>query len=431
MQRHRPWSPQPVQGATLALVLVLVLALCLSACGGRSKPTPPRDRASPAPPVAHARGVTPPTDTEQLESLLERRAAALGRGDQRAYAATATGSQRARDRRAALRARGLGVTRTGFSATRVRVDHGRAVLRGRSFYGLAGLAGRFSGARDVVAVKTHEGWRVARESSRRERHPWELARFTRSRSDHFVVLAPAALALENLTATLEAAYATLRTVLRSGRLRRRYLVVVAGSATQARRLTRGIRGVGTLAAITNSEVRETGPARRAARVVSQRLLIVWPVLRTLDQPGRARIVTHELTHAALAGVTSGRTPSWLVEGVALHTSGDRRVAEAAGELAGPHPPSLAALSGPDAIARLSGARQGESYAYASAAAQYLAERFGPTGLLRLYESFNDEAIRGAPGDPRTVDRAVRRTLGLPVRRLERDLRSWIRASAAP
>lgn len=411
--------------AALLVAVALPTALSLTACGGGNKPAAASEPGAPIATTERPRTAAAPSDREQIESLLAARAAALGRGDARAYPATAAGAQRKRDQRAVRRTRGLGVVHTGFVPSSITVAGREADVRGRSVYRLSGLAGRFSGSRRLVAVKTHNGWRIVRESSRRERHPWELGRFTRVRSEHFVVIAPAGLALEGLSETLEGGYGALRTVLRSGRLARRYLVVVAGSAAQATRLTRGIRGVESLAAITDSQVREAGSSRRAARVVSQRLVIVWPVLRNLDAESRARIVTHELTHAALAGTTSGRTPSWLVEGVALYASGDERMAEAAFELSGDSPPTLTRLDEPDAIARLSGARQGESYALASAAAHYLAKRFGSAGLLRLYESFNDEAIRGDPGEARTIDRALRRTLGLSLRRFERDLRRWV------
>jgi len=226
---------------------------------------------------------------------------------------------------------------------------------------------------------------------------------------------------------LEGGYATLGDVLGGARVRRRSLVVVAPDAARLNRLTRGILGVESLAAITDSAVREEGRARRAARVVSQRVLVSWPVFRSLDPVTRSRIVTHELTHAALAGTTSGRTPAWLVEGIALHTSGDRRLAEAARALERRPRPSLSALAAPDGIARTSGVRQSEAYAFASAAAAYVAERFGEKGLLDLYEVYNDEALSGAAGDPRTTGRATRAALGIGRRRLERDLRAWLQS----
>jgi hypothetical protein len=281
---------------------------------------------------------------------------------------------------------------------------------------------------------------VSAEWSRRERDPWEMGPVVEHRSRHFVVIAPRGLDIEaaGLPETLEGGYARMGDVLRRPKLRPRYLVVVAQAAGAARALTERIRGVGGLAAISDSEVREAGPARKVTAVPSQRLLVVWPPFSALDAVGRRRVVTHELTHAALAGVTSGRTPSWLLEGVALYVSEDRRVAEAAQLVAGAasggarRALTLTGLSGPDAIARLQGMGQQAAYAYASAAAFYIVARYGRGRYLALYDAFNDENIPGRPG-PAVTDRAVRRTLGVSLTRLERDLRRWIvtRAVVAP
>ena len=214
------------------------------------------------------------------------------------------------------------------------------------------------------------------ETSRRERHPWEVGPVAEHRSRHFVVIAPAGLEIEaaGLLEALETGYARMGEVLRRPRLRRRYLVVVAEQARAARALTRRIRGVEGLAAISDSQVREAGPAQRVTEVASQRLLVVWPPFSTLDAEGRMRVVTHELTHAGLAGVTSGRTPAWLLEGMALYVSDDRRAGEAAERVADASSAAarravtLTGLSRPDAIARLHGDPQAAAYAYASAAA---------------------------------------------------------------
>jgi len=219
-------------------------------------------------------------------------------------------------------------------------------------------------------------------------------------------------------------------VLREGVLRRRYLVVVAGDATMAREMTTGIRGVATLAAISDSAVREQGPADRVVQVASQRLLVVWPAFSPLDAEGRARVVAHELTHAALASRTSGRTPGWLVEGIALYVSGDRRVGAAARYVAGDagrvsrRALTLIGLSAPGSIGRLGGDGQSAAYAYSSAAAFYLTERFGRKRFLRLYAAFNDPDLTEPTGAELTAA-AVRRTLGLSLLELERDLRRWI------
>jgi hypothetical protein len=156
-------------------------------------------------------------------------------------------------------------------------------------------------------------------------------------------------------------------------------------------------------------VLQAGPAQEPTRVVSLRLVVVWPPFSALDADGRHRVVTHELTHAALTGSTSGRTPAWLSEGVALYVSGDRRAA--------PPGADLAALSRPDSIARLTGDAQAVAYSVSSAAAFAIADRFGTDRLLDLYEAFNDPSLRGR----RLVDRAVRRELGISLSELESSL----------
>jgi hypothetical protein len=399
---------------------VALAALCaLAGCSGDKGPdgTPAQGTRKPATPTAE----------DRLAALLGRRAQALQAGSPRRYAATATGPQRAEDRREAANARELDLRDVTLKPTEVDVADDRAVLRVRSAYGIEGVRGRFEAERVLRAVKTRAGWRIRSEASRRQRHPWELAPFSARRSAHFVILAPSALAVDGLREALEDGYARMRAVLAAGTLRRRYLVVVAGDPAQARQMTSGIRGVATLAAISDTAVREDGPAEKVASVASQRLLVVWPAFAPLGLDGRRRIVTHELTHAALAGETSGRTPGWLAEGVALYVSGDDRVAEAARRVIGGTARrglSLTGLATPSAIAKLGGEAQSAAYAYSSAAALYIAERFGRRKLFRLYDAFNDESL-SAPTGAQLTAQAVRGTLGIPMLRLERDLRRWI------
>ena len=184
-------------------------------------------------------------------------------------------------------------------------------------------------------------------------------------------------------------------------------------------------------------MREAGPAQRVTEVASQRLLVVWPPFSTLDAEGRMRVVTHELTHAGLAGVTSGRTPAWLLEGMALYVSDDRRAGEAAEHVARLRrsQPSARrarhasrASRAPTRSRACSGDPQAAAYAYASAAAFYIAGRFGRKRYLELYDAFNDEELTGRAGTELT-DRAVRRTLGVSLSRLDRDLRAWIRTQS--
>ena len=377
----------------MRLAALAALAL-LAGCGDdpvpRATPTPgtPAERPEPSP-------------EEQVRMLLDDRAAALEAGDVRAYAATGT----RRDRADARRARPLRLRKVAMSADQVDVSGDRATARVSATYAIAGVRGTFETERRLRARRTGDGWRVVAASGRRGLPPWEVDDFAERRTEHFVVLAPPEVPVDELTVALEDGYATMSELLSRGRLRRRYLVVVAAGAEQARALTEAIRGVETLAALADASVVQAGNAARTDKVLSLRLVVVWGPFSTLDAEGRRRVVTHELTHAALTGSTSGRMPAWLSEGAALYVSGDRR----------PAPPGidLAALSQPDAIARLSGEAQANAYNASSAAAFAIADRFGTAKLLDLYEAFSDPRLRGQPG-PRLVNRALRRELGITL-----------------
>jgi hypothetical protein len=374
--------------------------------------------------------VSRPGRLELLQALLDRRAKALEKGDARALAATATGPQKARDRRSARRIRGLGVHGVGLRADGGDVRLDRLQLRARLGYRVRGISGHFASGMRLSLQWTGKDWRVRSATARRGKLPWDVATQRRVRSRHFVVWAPRAVDARagGLLDALESGYARMGDVLARGRLRRRYLVVVAGDAGQARALTAQIRGVASLAAITDTEVRQEGEAERVVEVASQRLLVVWPAFRAIGPEARGTVVAHELTHAAVARSTSGRTPAWLVEGLALYVSEDERVAEAArlvAEGGNRKTLTLTGLSDPDVISTLGGSAQNAAYAYASAAAYYVAERFGQTALLDLYDVFNEESLKGTSGSPDLTDAAVRRVLRVSLRRLERDLRRWI------
>jgi hypothetical protein len=399
---ERP-APLAAVRRDLAAATLVGLAL-LAGCGGGSDPAP-RPTETPGSPAERPE----PTDDQQIAELFEKRAAALEAGDRRAYLATSTGAQRRRDRAAGRQARRLRLTGVTHVPTRVRVSGDRARAHLSSAYGIAGVRGKFESEQRVRLVQTGDGWRVAREGGARGRPPWEVDDFRERRSEHFVVLAPPEVPVDELVLALEDGYATMRELLTSGRLQRRYLVVVAAGPEQARALTVSIQGLDTLGALSDASVIQNGTEQRTTRVVSLRLVVVWPPFSLLDADGRRRVVTHELTHAALTGVTSGRTPAWLTEGVALLVSGDRR----------PAPPEtdLGALSPPAAIARLTGRPQADAYSASSAAAFAIAERFGTRRLLDLYEAFNDPKLRGQPG-ARLANRALRRELGMTLAELE-------------
>jgi hypothetical protein len=383
--------------------------------------------------------------SDEVQALMTARGAALTRRDARALAALdASPRLRAADRRRVARLRALPIRPIRYDTYDVSISDPHARIRTVETYRVAGVPGNlFSLRRVYLARRDRRGWRIAGERTGRERQPWEVGRFRLRRSRHFAILAPRAIDVRaaGLPAALERARRTIARLL-PDRIARRYLVVVAADASRAHRLASHIAGIESLVAIADSDIREEGAARRPAQVYAQRLVLIWPPYRALGPAGRARILEHELTHLVTAPVTSGLTPSWLVEGLALYVSGDRRVDEAAqllgtvvlggaggsGAAAAHRELSLTSLSAPDAIGRLDGPGQGAAYAYSSAAAFYIADKYGRAALTRLYAVFNADDLPGAAGVAIT-DAAVRRVLHVSLGRLERNLRAWILARA--
>jgi hypothetical protein len=303
-----------------------------------------------------------------------------------------------------------------------------------------GIPGRFNVRRHFRALRGGgDRWRLTATRRGGERQPWDLAALRETHAPHAMVLAPrsADVAGEGLPAAFDDTYRAVERAL-PDRPRRRYLVVVAADRRAAQRLTPRISGLESLIAVADADVREAPGSGRPLSVVSERLVLIWPAYTAQGPEGRRRILEHELTHLVTAPTTSGLTPSWLVEGLALYVSGDRRVSEAArlleATVVGPSAApaaraahralALTALSTPDAIGRLAGPAQGAAYSYASSAAFYIAARYGRARLLRLYRAFAADDLPGTPG-PVIADAAVRRVLGIRLADLERNLRRWI------
>ena len=257
-------------------------------------------------------------------------------------------------------------------------------------------------------MRAGERWRIAREHGGRGVPPWEVGEFAERRTRHFVVLAPPEAAVDDLVAALEAGYADdARACSHAAGCAAATSSWSPADAAQARALTTEIRGVETLAALSDASVNESGPERRTVGVVSLRLLVVLAGVHRA-RPGRppARRSRTSSRTPALTGATSGRTPAWLVEGVALYVSGDRR----------PAPPGadLAALSAPDAIARLTGDGAGRRPTRPARPPRSRSPTASArAGCWRSTTRSTTRSCAGEPG-PRLVRRAVRRELGMSL-----------------
>ena len=224
----------------------------------------------------------------------------------------------------------------------------------------------------------------------------------------------------------------MRGVIAKGRLRRRYLVVVAADAR-----------AGAAAHERDPRPREPDGAHRhrgppggagAARAVASPRsgcsCCGRPSPRCAPD-ARQTVVAHELTHAAVAPATSGRTPSWLTEGLALYVSG--RPAGGGGRPSWSAERRRARCGARSRSTGAVGARTRSAGSSGDAPVRRLRLRVGGRVLHRRPLRPAQAAAPLRRVQPRGARRrgagAGRRggagVLGMPLGRLERDLRRWI------
>jgi hypothetical protein len=402
-------------GMGMRLLAAGLAVLGVAGCGGGGEDGGARATPTPTATTVSSGAEEPRDDAGDINALLRERATRLERGA--SIAGTSAGSQRSRDRQAARRSRALSLEQVRFVPDEVQTSGDRAKLEVTLSYRVRGMKRPFRTPRKLTMRRGAGGWRVTSDRPRREPLPWEVAPFAAHRTRHIVLLAPRGTDTGPLRSGLERAYREIRRDLPSRDLPPSVLVIAAADARQAARLTGRIAG--GIVAISNVSV-EWGPppAAQVNRVLAQRLIVVVDRWRRQDEPARHSTLVHEMTHTALDADTSGRTPPWLIEGVAMYVSNDDRGAEARARAAGLGASTkLRGLCKPNSIFRLRGDAQGAAYAVASAAAEAIVDRRGNRGLFRLYDAFNDSTIPGRPG-ARTTDRVLRRTLGLSLAQLD-------------
>jgi hypothetical protein len=420
-----------------------VAALLITACGGGSASTSqPAKKMSASVTKPKAAATKPPSDTEQLNKLLIVRASALQSGEADTYAGTATGAQVHRDTRIISQAKQLPLNSVRLLSRTVEVNKNRATMRVDLVYSFKGIQTEYLKASRMTALRTDKGWKVAADKpSAGALAPWEYASYKARTSRHFVALAPRSLKVGPLMKDLEQGREKMKRALPGVKAPDRTLVIVARTGSDTKALTRNLHTLSAIIAVAESNLRFQGPAGKVSQVSGQRVFVLWRSYRHGNAKARQTVIAHELTHAALAWRTGARVPAWLVEGIALYASGDKRGGEAGAILSGARlrdsskqgsaerALSLARLAKPTSLDRMNAVELAFAYSYASAAAFTVAQRHGGAkALLRLYSVFNNRKLRGRPGR-KLSDRAVRKALHISLSTLEDETKGYARANS--
>jgi hypothetical protein len=309
-------------------------------------------------------------------------------------------------------------------------------------YSFDGLSTQYVKTSRMTAQKTPQGWRVANDRpSAGALALWEYASYKARTSRHFLALAPKSLKVGNLMKDLEKGRSQMERSLTGVEAPDRLLVIVARTSTDTKALTKDLKTIKALVAVAEAQVALKGPARQVDAVGGQRVLVHWRSNGNRSVNERRMVNAHELTHAALVKRTGGRVPPWLVEGIAMYASNDKRAGDAGALLSGGQLRdqskqksaegvlSLPRLARPSALDRMNAVPLTFAYSYSSAAAYAIAQKHGGAkALLRLYSAFNSTKIKGKPGRKLT-DRVMRKTLLTSLTSVENDVKAYARANS--
>jgi hypothetical protein len=165
------------------------------------------------------------------------------------------------------------------------------------------------------------GWAIAGDGAahglRDDPQIWSDGALTVVRGRRSIVLAEPgdvagedAAGLRDIAARLDAGTAIVSGVV-GGRWNRHVVALVPATEQKAEQLAGDVRNVGDIAAQATVSGDAGGPGTGEDRVV-----ITPTAFGRLNALGRHVVLTHELVHVAMGGARDGRTPMWLIEGLA-------------------------------------------------------------------------------------------------------------------
>jgi hypothetical protein len=418
--------------------LLIAAAALIAACGDTASSTP-----APATKKVAEKTETPakppPSDTDQLDALLQKRASALVVGDSDAFVKTATASQVAKDERAIAAAKALPIGSVRLKADATDIEGDTATLRVDMSYTFEDIDTTYYKTSRMTAQKTPDGWRISRDRpSAGTLAPWEYTRYKARTSKHFLALAPTSLNVGSLMKDLEKGRSKMIRGLPGVKPPAKALVIVARSGKDTNALTKDMKTKRSLVAVAETQYSVQGEAQRIDETWGARVFVLWRSYRDGSPKERQTVVAHELVHAALAHRTSARTPPWLYEGIAMFVSGDNRAGDAGALISGrgvlrdaskqgeaKAAMSLNKLSNPRALRRMSSVEISFAYAFSSAAAYTIADKYGRKALLRLFTAYNSDKNKGS--GRKLADRVVRKTLHTSLKTLETEVDAYASA----
>ncbi|ACY98615.1 MULTISPECIES: peptidase MA family metallohydrolase [Thermomonospora] len=387
------------------LVVSALVAVLLLAAGGLWAVL--RDGGSPAPAADATAAPAPPRpDAQAVRQILDGRARAVRDGDRIAFLATVTAAPAPfRNAQATVFDNLTRLPLSGWReelASPVPVAAGRdgAVLEVTLRYRLKGHDRReVTRTRYLTFARRGGAWRLVGDGTahglRDEADIWDSGPLDVVRGEHSLVIGSSPL-LREIADRLDAAVPVVTEVLGERWARRAVALVPADDVQAAALVPDGdpLGDAGSIAALAVSG--DSG---------EDRIVIAPGTFSRLNALGRKVVLTHELTHIATGGARDGRTPLWLIEGLADYVGyRDTKVPvrsaarELRAEVTAGHLPRR--LPGPAEFA--DAARLPQAYAEAWLACRMIADRYGEDALVRLYRAAGE----------RSQDAALRSVLGL-------------------
>jgi hypothetical protein len=370
------------------------------------------------------------TAEDAVQTLFDRRAAAVLAGDEARYLAAVdprSRGYRERQRIVAQNLARLPVDAWDYRVRRVAVHGHRADAEVELRYRLTGQTRSAARAVKDFGLRRRDGrWYVAGEDPQGPRRLWEQGRLRVVRGEHSLVLGTVDLpTLRRIARRADRAVPAV-----SGSWPEpwpRHTVVLVPSSVQdmAALLDGPASTYEGIAAVTTGP-HDGGPGEWGRIVVNRQ------AYGLLSDQGRQVVLTHETAHVATRAHTSDATPLWLSEGLAdwfgfrgadpapAAAAPTLARAVSAGELPRRLPPdrSFRFAADPDALAR--------AYEGSWLACRMIAERWGADRLAEFYV-----AVGGADGPPaQAVEAASRDVLGTGRAEFTRMWRSALRAQLA-